>query len=701
MDHDKDSKPIAPAAFTPRAAEIKRTGFKARPFQVGLISVLVLFAIAMWFLFTARSVLFTVEPAYSDLDIDGGLHLKLGDRYLLRSGAYDLTATAQGYYTLEREFEVSEAESQELQLVLRRLPGKVSFETSPAGAQVFIDGETLGTTPLQAQAVAAGEHELRLVAERYLPHRDTVDVTGMEVAQTFAVELDPAWANVAISSVPIGATIYVDGEEQGQTPALLEILQGEHVVELKLPRFQSWQQVLNVTAGVHQNLEPVKLLPAEGLLELTSRPSGANVTVDGEFQGQTPITLQLEPGGEHRVAVFKPGYKRAVRTVALDAEEVRELSLKLTPRLGEVQVLVTPAQAEVLVSGTSQGRGNQSLSLPAHEQVLEVRLPGYRSHRQRFTPRPGLQQVIPVKLLTVAEAKLAELKQEIRSPAGQTLKLFSPTGSFTMGASRREPGRRSNEVLRPVELTRLFYLGTHEVTNGQFRQWRSEHNSGLVDGNSLNRDDQPVTEVSWEDAALYCNWLSEREGLPAFYKILNGRVVGFEPNVERDAGRFEPESHGYRLPTETEWAWAARVKGDALLKFPWGDDFPPKKVVENYADMSSSFITGRFVSNYKDGQITSAPVGSFPANHNGLFDMGGNVAEWVHDIYSITGSDAAAQGVTEKDPMGAQTGSNNVIRGASWAQGTITELRLSFRDYGQRGRNDVGFRVARFAEVEP
>lgn len=690
MQPDNDSRPIAPAAFTPRPAGVERKGFRARPVQVGIASLLLFFAIVMWFLFTARSVLFTFDPAYSELDIDGGLHLQIGGRYLLRPGEYNLEVSAPGHYPLTQEFEVDDGDSQEAHLVLKRLPGKVSFETTPAGAQVLVDGDALGVTPLSAQPVSAGEHELTLVADRYLPHRDTVNITGMEVAQTFAVELEPAWANIAISSVPVGATIYVDGEEQGQTPRLLEILQGEHVVELRMPRFQSWQQVLNVNAGVHQNLPPITLRPADGLLELSSRPVGANVTVDGEFQGQTPIALSLDPDSEHRVAVFKPGYQRAVRSISLEAEEVRELTVRLTPRLGEVQVLVTPRQAEVVVAGTSRGRGNQSLSLPAYEQVLEVRLPGYRSHRQRFTPRPGLQQVIAVTLLTEAEAKLAELKTEIRSPAGQTLKLFSPAGSFTMGASRREPGRRSNEVLRPVELTRLFYLGTHEVTNEQFRQWRSDHNSGLVEGNTLNRDNQPVAEVSWEDAALYCNWLSERENLPKFYKILNGRVVG-----------FDPDSHGYRLPTETEWAWAARVKGDSLLKFPWGDDFPPKKVVENYADTSSSYLTGRYVSNYKDGHITSAPVGSFPANHNGLFDMGGNVAEWVHDIYSISGSDAAAEGITESDPLGAQTGSNNVIRGASWAQGTITELRLSFRDYGQRGRNDVGFRVARYAEEMP
>jgi formylglycine-generating enzyme required for sulfatase activity len=75
--------------------------------------------------------------------------------------------------------------------------------------------------------------------------------------------------------------------------------------------------------------------------------------------------------------------------------------------------------------------------------------------------------------------------------------------------------------------------------------------------------------------------------------------------------------------------------------------------------------------------------------------MGGNVAEWVHDVY-VPAPDSS--GVPQVDPLGAQNGSNYTIRGASWAHGTVTELRLSYRDYGQRGRDDVGFRIARYAE---
>jgi len=252
-----------------------------------------------------------------------------------------------------------------------------------------------------------------------------------------------------------------------------------------------------------------------------------------------------------------------------------------------------------------------------------------------------------------------------------------------MGASRREPGRRTNEVLHPVSLARMFYLQTTEVTNAEFRLFQASHSSGQVQGNSLNREHQPVVQVSWQQAAQFCNWLSRKEGLKPFYKEAKGIVVG-----------HNRAAIGYRLPTEAEWAWAARVEGETILKFPWGDQFPPTSTVENYADSASANVTGRVINGYQDGHVVSANVASFSASKKRLYDMGGNVAEWAHDVYIIPASD----GVSQLDPTGAQSGDNYVIRGASWAHSKIADLRLSFRDYGQAGRDDVGFRIARYAE---
>ncbi len=348
---------------------------------------------------------------------------------------------------------------------------------------------------------------------------------------------------------------------------------------------------------------------------------------------------------------------------------------------------VVPADAELLVNGKPVGRGSQTLSLPAVMHRIEVRLEGYESITRSVTPRAGLEQLVEVQLLTPEAARKARLKPSIITALGQTLILMNPLDSprneFSMGASRRDPGRRANEVMHPVRLERPFYIQTQEVTNAQFRQFQASHNSGQIEGNSLNREQQPVAQISWQQAASFCNWLSRREGLTPFYKEQQGIIIG-----------FDPDALGYRLPTEAEWAWVARVNGEALKRFSWGEDFPPKAVAENIADNSSAYVTGRILNGYDDGYVVSAPVGSFSASERGIYDLGGNVSEWIHDVYTIP----AASGVVTTDPLGAQRGDNYVIRGASWALGRLPELRLSYRDYGQAGRDDVGFRIARYAE---
>jgi formylglycine-generating enzyme required for sulfatase activity len=122
---------------------------------------------------------------------------------------------------------------------------------------------------------------------------------------------------------------------------------------------------------------------------------------------------------------------------------------------------------------------------------------------------------------------------------------------------------------------------------------------------------------------------------------------------------------------------------------------PPEAGAGNYADESARSILSNVISNYNDGFPISAPVGRFQANPLGLFDLGGNVAEWVNDRYGIYADVSAI----ESDPVGPAEGQYHVIRGSGWRHSSIGELRLAYRDFGDRGRLDIGFRVARYAEV--
>jgi formylglycine-generating enzyme required for sulfatase activity len=257
-----------------------------------------------------------------------------------------------------------------------------------------------------------------------------------------------------------------------------------------------------------------------------------------------------------------------------------------------------------------------------------------------------------------------------------------------MGASRREQGRRSNETLRKVVLQRPFYLGVKEVTNREFREFLAAHDSGAIKGHSLNRDNLPVVQVSWEEAALFCNWLSAKESLPPVYAKEGDKVVA-----------VAPLGLGYRLPTEAEWEYSARFENArATLKYPWGDAFPPKPESVNIADTSSKDLVSSYLETYNDGYPATAPPGSFKANELGLHDLGGNVAEWTHDYYAIYPYSADK---VYLDPAGPAAGKLRVIKGSSWKHASISALRASYRGYGNTERPDLGFRVCRYATELP
>jgi formylglycine-generating enzyme required for sulfatase activity len=233
-----------------------------------------------------------------------------------------------------------------------------------------------------------------------------------------------------------------------------------------------------------------------------------------------------------------------------------------------------------------------------------------------------------------------------------------------------------------VTISRPFYLGACEVTVGQFRAFveqtdyrteaETDRKGGFVPNDRLkNKDDtkivndpkvnwrepglsreqadnEPVVQVSWNDAMAFCRWLSEKEG-----------VI-------------------YRLPTEAEWEYACRAGTTTL----WSSGDSPLQL-ESYAWTPNS------------ASPTTHPVGGKAPNPFGLFDMHGNVWEWCLDYLGPYGS------APEKDPMGPATGVEHVLRGGAWDRKNIRRTKSAYRTSAEPSYRQYtyGFRVCRPASM--
>lgn len=259
------------------------------------------------------------------------------------------------------------------------------------------------------------------------------------------------------------------------------------------------------------------------------------------------------------------------------------------------------------------------------------------------------------------------------------------SGSFRLGSPPNEAGRWDDEgPAVTISLKRPIAISVNEITRGQFARFSRatgrnpgtcQPPAGIGDPNAkldLNwrepgfkqTDDHPVICVSWEDAQAYAAWLS------------------------RETGKR------YRLPTEAEWEYAARG-GTAAARF-WRADYATACRFANVADRAANRVFSDWnAAPCDDGQVFTAPVGSYAANGFGLHDMLGNVWEWVGDCWN----DSHEAG----DPHVARFSgdcSRRVIKGGSWI--SIERLvRIAARGADKPVSRTIGtgFRVVR--ELEP
>ena len=342
-----------------------------------------------------------------------------------------------------------------------------------------------------------------------------------------------------------------------------------------------------------------------------------------------------------------------IAPVYLGAIGLADIVRQVYARVEETLVAQAPAREEAAPGGAepagepgTQGAVPETLAppVPAVQRILRA-VPVWA-----WAAGPGLIVVgvlagvfWPKAPAVAPEPPKPDPPKTLTNAIGMTM-VYLPWGAFRMGSAPLEPERNRDETRHDVSLRHGIYMSAHEVTQHQYNRLMGANPSDFRYGT-----DYPVEMVSWHDAAAFCKKLSAMEGKT------------------------------YRLPTEAQWEYACRA--GTTTPFCFGPTITPDQA--NH-DSRCAYGNGPVGATYR----RTTPVGQFPANAWGLYDMHGNVAEWCRDWYSEYADR------DEFDPAGPRDGTRRVVRGGSWDDEPAV-CRSAHREYAKPNKcsERIGFRV--------
>ena len=663
-------------------SEFERTILKAkkrqkRQFWGLLVGAIIAFFTLLFLLSVSKATRIEIVPEMisheANVDVVDGLAFILRDNLYSLTNEVKVEATASGFKPQSFSIE-SKDFGKVIRVVLEPLPSEIILSTGLTDEKTswYINDQIASVSNGIKRSLEAGDYKIRVSHPFYI--EQIIDYTihpGEVVKET--IKLDLLEGELSIYSTPDGASVTVNTNEKGNTPFKLLVNGGRHEIRVSLTGYDVIQDVIEIKQGATVPSRNYRLVPKSAGIITTLIPSGGVLKLDGLIVTGPLNKVKIKPGRESTLSYSKDSYISQSISFKLAPDEIRKITFDLEKEIGSLEISAN-RPSEVFINGKKVGDTPYETILDAVPHNVEIRATGYRSVKRTVTPSAGSPARINAVLIPESEAKLAEASKTYKTRAGGEMVLFNIKDQIVMGAERGEPGQRANEFVKTATISRPFYAGRHEVTNGAYTMFKSGH---------VGKPQEPVTNISWIDAAIYANWLSRTEGLNPVYELSGNQLI-----------KTQAQADGYRLLTEAEWEWLARKAGrKSQTLFTWGESTTLPKNAANVADESIKGGATMYVPRYDDGYESIAPVMTMQREKSGLFDMGGNVSEWTHDSYELI---APNKDMIVAHELDKNISMSRVVKGANYSSGSLTKLRAAYREGKTSADPKVGFRLGRF-----
>jgi len=269
--------------------------------------------------------------------------------------------------------------------------GTLYIQSSPANAQLYVDGTYYGLTPHTVSGLSPGSHSVLVQKSGYQDWSSTAQVSsGSTTTVSATLTAVQTYGTISVRSSPSGASVYLDGSYQGTTPMTISgVVKGGHNIELQKSGYYEWSGTVTVNAGqtttVSRTLTQIPS-PTTGTIAVSSTPGGAYIYLDGAYEGVTPYSgsfiIHNVGAGSHTIRLSLSGYQDSTVTTNVQGGGTATVSIPLNPttpvsETGTLDITSNPTGANVYINNEYKGLAPLTVTLPAGEYSVKFTLSGY------------------------------------------------------------------------------------------------------------------------------------------------------------------------------------------------------------------------------------------------------------------------------------------------------------------------------------